>query len=253
MGKRKAVAAVLAALILIAGMAVLPRGIAGITDLMTNEKPGTASIHTVELSIYSDQADKPGYMLRKLALEHWMTSIPITPEQARMTEEEVLNAALDGMAAYIEAGVFEWFEYSFSAAEPYLGVDTMNKSNNSIFWAVTLTYPYDAYQSLFLHIDDETGKIIYLSYETYGPDQYKYYYPENQHLMMDRFVDAFLRPLNLTLEQLSEYDGLLGYSAEELEVTDDVTYVVYTYEDAQYGTVHIDFQITPRGLFIYIR
>lgn len=250
MYRNKTLSAVVLALVLILGMALLPQGIAGISDYLTNEKPGTASIQNVELALNSDKTEEPGYMMRKLALEQRMTTIPIKPEQATMTKEEVLTAALDGMAVYVEAEVFEWFEYDFSAVDPYLGVDTENKNNNSIFWTVTLSRPYEPYQDLFLHIDDETGKILFLSYETYGQDQYKYYYQENQRLMMEGLVDAFLWPLNLTLGQLSEYEGLLGCSVEEQELTDDVTCVVYTYEDAAYGTIRVDFQITPRGLRI---
>lgn len=251
MHRRKTVFTVLAALILIAGLALLPQGIARISDSMTNEKPGAASIHTVELTVYSNQTDEPGYMMRKLALEQRMTTIPIEPEQASMTEEEVISAAMDGMSVYVEAGVFEWFEYTFCAAEPYLGMDPDNYDNNSIFWGVTFSSDENKYQNLFLHIDDETGKILYLSYDTYGPDMYNYYYRENQLLMMEGFVDAFLSPLNLTMGQLAEYDGLLGAGVEEQELTDDVTCVVYTYEDAGYGTIRVAFHISPEGLHVY--
>lgn len=251
MPKLKTVFTVLAALILIAGLALLPQGIAGISDLMTNEKPGAASIHTVELSLYSNQTEEPGYMMRKLALEQRMTTIPIEPEQASMTEEDVISAAMDGMTIYMEAGVFEWFEYTFCAAEPYLGMDPENPDNNSVFWGVTFSHDEKPYQYLFLHIDDETGSILYLSYETYGPDMYNYYYRENQLLMMEGFVDAFLRPLNLTIGQLEEYDGLLGSGVEEQELTDDVTCVMYTYEDAVYGAVYVTFHISPEGLHVF--
>ena len=99
MHRLKAVIAVFLSMVLITGLALLPKGIAGISDYLSNEKPGTASIHTVELSVYSDQTDEPGYMMRKLALEQRMNTIPIEPEQASMTEEEVLNAVLEGMVA----------------------------------------------------------------------------------------------------------------------------------------------------------
>lgn len=251
MNKLKTVFTVLLSLVVIAGLALLPKGIAGISDYLSNEKPGTASIHTVELSVYSDLTDEPGYMMRKLALEQRMTTIPIEPEQATMTEEEVLNAALEGMVAYEDAGIFEWFEYTFFSAEPYLGMDPENQSNNSVFWGVQFTREEKPYQNLFLHIDDETGCILYLSYETYGPDADKYYEPENQRLMMEGFVDAFFRPLNLTTDQMSMYKNFIGIEVKENETPDDATIVSYTYDDAVYGAVHVTFHISPEGLHVF--
>lgn len=251
MHRLKTVLAVLLSLVLIAGLALLPKGIAGISDFLTNGKPGTASIHAVELSVYSNQADEPGYMIRKLALEQRMNTIPIEPEQATMTEEEVLNAALEGMVAYENAGIFEWFEYTFFSADPYLGMDPENQNNNSIFWGVQFAREEKPYQNLFLHIDDETGSILYLSYETYGPDADKYFEPENQRRMMVGFVDAFFRPLNLTTDQMSMYKNFIGIEVKENETPDDATIVSYTYDDAVYGAVHVTFHISPEGLHVF--
>ena len=252
MRRIKVISVILLSVMLIVGMALLPRGIAGISDLLTNGKPGTVSMQTVELSVYSHQTDEPGYMMRKLALEQRMTTIPIRPEQAAMTEKEVITAAMDGMMVYTEAKMFEWFEHDLCIAQPYLGIDPEDKSNNTIFWGVSFSHETNPYHSLFLHIDDETGEIIYIYYETYGADQYNYYYPENQRLMMEGFVDAFLRPLNLTFGQLGEYKNLQDASAVEQTLTDDTTCVRYTFDDARYGTIHIQFHITPHGFYVHL-
>lgn len=247
MRRLNATGAILLALLLIAGMAMLPRGIAGISDLLTNEKAGTASMQTVELDFYSAKKDEPGYMMRKLALEQRMTTVPIKPEQAKMTEAEVLRAATDGMTPYIEANMFKWFEYQYCSTEPYLCIDSENKNNNTICWGVTFAVENKPYHNLFLHIDDETGKILYINYETDGPDKYSYYYPDNQRLMMEGFVDSFFGPLNLASHQLSEYKNLVSQTVAEQKLTDDVTCVRYTFEDSLYGTINMDFQISPTG------
>ena len=252
MRRIKVISVILLSVMLIVGMALLPRGIAGISDMLANGKPGTVSMQTVELSVYSHQTDEPGYMMRKLALEQRITSIPIRPEQAAMTEKEVITAAMDGMMVYTEAKMFEWFEYDLCIAQPYLGIDPEDKSNNTIFWGVSFSHETNPYHSLFLHIDDETGEIIYIYYETYGADQYNYYDPENQRLMMEGFVDAFLRPLNLTFGQLGEYKNLQDASAVEQTLTDDTTCVRYTFDDARYGTIHIQFHITPHGFYVHL-
>lgn len=250
MYRLKAVFAVLLSLILITGLALLPRGIAGISDFLSNGKPGTASMNTVELTVYSDQTDEPGYMMRKLALYQNMTTIPISQDQAKMSEEEVFTAAIDGMALYMEANMFEWFEYHYSSAEPYIGIDPADKSKNMIFWAVTFAVKNDPYHQLFLHIDDETGKILYIEYETDGPDQFNYYYPDNQRLMMEGFVDSFFRPLNLVSHQLSEYKNLVSQNIMERKLTDDVTCVRYTFEDSKYGVIIVEFLISPKGFIV---
>lgn len=251
MYRLKAVFAVLLSLALIAGFALLPKGIAIVSDFLSNGKPGTTSMDTVELTVYSDQTDAPGYMMRKLALEQRMTTIPIEPEQAAMTEEEVQNAALEGMEAYVDAGIFEWFEYTFFSAEAYLCMDPEDQSNNSVLWGVQFCREEKPYQNLFLHIDDETGSILYLSYETYGPDAGKYYEPEDQRRMMEDFVDAFFRPLNLTTEQTSNYKNYNRIEAAKDGTADDWAIASYVYDDAVYGDVYVTFHISPEGLHVF--
>lgn len=249
MNKLKPVWVLLLTVLLIAVFALLPQAIAGVSDFIGNEKPGTAPMQSVALALGTDKTDEPGYMMRKLALEQRMTTIPIEPEQATMTEEEVLTAAQSGMTVYMEANMFTWFDYTFCSAEPYLGIDPEVKNNNTIFWGVTFTTKDDPYHYLFLHIDDETGKIIFINYETYGEDQYNYYYPENQRLMMEGFVDSFFGSLNLT--QRSEYENLRAESVSEPKVTYDVTCMRYTFEDTEYGVINVEFYITPAGFYVY--
>lgn len=248
MNRIKTVFAAALALVIVAAMAFLPRWMAGMSDALSNEKPGSASIQSVELALHSDQTEEPGYMLRKLALEQRMKTIPIQPEQANLSKIEAITAALKAMEAYEKAGVFEWFEYTFSDAEPYLGVDPENKNNNSVFWGVTFSREEKPYHNLLLHVDDETGKILYLSYETYGTDAHKYYEPENQRLMMEDFVDAFFTPLDLASDQMREYKNLVGVDAAEQALLDDAAIVEYNYEDAAYGNVFVTFMVSPNGL-----
>ena len=159
MGKINTASAIVLALLLLAGMALLPTGIGWISDWLTNERPGTAPVQSVKLALGDDRTDEPGYMMRKMALECRMTTIPVEPAQASMSEEAVYTAAREAMEAYIDAEMFEWFDYSFFHAEPYLGIDPMDKNNNTVFWGVSFVNEADPYHFLFLHIDDETGKI----------------------------------------------------------------------------------------------
>lgn len=250
MNKLKTVTVLLLTVLLIAALALLPQAVASVSDTMANEKPGTASIQSIELELRGDD-QQPGYMMRKLALEQWMTTVPIKSDEASMTEDEVYAAVEAGMEPYVQANIFEWFDFTYRAAEPYFGLDPYDKSNYMVFWGVTLVNESAPYQSLFLHIDDETGKILCIKYETYADDRFNYYYPEKQRLMMEGFVDAFLSPLELTQADLAEYKDLLGTGVEELDLTDDVTAVQYTFDDAQYGEIHVEFYIIPSGFYVY--
>lgn len=249
MSKLKTGSVLLITVMLIAGLALMPQVAAAVSDFMENEKAGTAPMQSVELAFDADRAAEPGYMMRKLALAQRMTALPIAPEQAAMTEDEVYAAAEDGMDIYVESNMFAWLDISYRNAQPYLGVDPNDKNNNTIFWGVTFTAEDDPSYYLFLHIDDETGKILYINYVASEEDKFNYYHPENQRLMMEGFVHSFFSPLNLT--QLSEYENLLETSVSEPYVTDDVTSVRYTFEDAQYGTISVEFYITPSGFHVY--
>lgn len=208
MRKLRTLLILLLAIFLIAAGAYLPRIAAAVQDGQTLGHTATEPMQSLVLEL-GGEAQAPGYMMRKLALEQNMMTIPISAGEASMTQEDVFAAAEKGMEGYIEAGMFEWFEYNFRSAEPYLGIDADDKSNFTVFWSVTLDYQGDPYQYLFLHIDDETGKILYINYVTYADDQFKYYYPDNQQLMMEDFVSTYFSQLDLT--DLADYPSRWNY------------------------------------------
>ena len=231
--------------------ALLPHFISAAVDAVESKTVNTAPIPPVDIALANDETAKPGYMLRKLALESTMTTIPISPEKAKLSLDEVLTAARDGMAYYAEANMFDWFEYTFFSAQPYLGIDPKSPNNTMIFWGVTICTESEPYHGLFLHIDDETGSILYLDYETHGPDQSRYVEQEDQHLMMEGFVDSFLRPLNLTAGQLTDNPVFpVDVNAYAQDLSGNVTYAAYTFESAEYKPIHVVFKISPTGFCV---
>ena len=89
-----------------------------------------------------------------------------------MTEDEVFEAVNALMDQYVAAGIFRWFPETARDAQPYLAVSADDAYNSGIIWAVNLTKEDDPYHNLFLHLDDETGKIIYVDYVNHDPDSY---------------------------------------------------------------------------------
>lgn len=213
---------------------------------------GAAQIQAVELVLNDADPDAPGYMLRKLALECSMTDVPITPQQASMTEEEVIAAARVGMDIYVDVGIFEWFDYTYQGAEPYFAIDPSDKSHQMIFWSVVFTNEESPYGCLLLHIDDETGRIIYISYEDYGISR-EFVNAEATESMMDGFIHAFLSPLSLLPSQVWMYEDLEGTVSQQIMRYDNSMDVVYGYRDWRYGDINVVFSVTTTGFSVTIR
>lgn len=258
MSKLKTGAIVLLAMALIAGFAFLPRVVSLIFDNTEDQKAGSAPVQSIDLNIdaipnsEADAVAAPGYMLRRLALEQNMTSVPILPDAAAMTQDEVLATAREAMDVYVKNAVFEWFEPTYSMADPYLGIDTDNMGNSAIFWAVNFTRDNkEGYHSLFIHIDDQTGKILYIKYETYGKNDYPFYYPENQRSSMEGFISAFLYPLGLEGLDTREDKGLLDIGISEEKLSDGYTCTQYTFIEAEYGKILLEFHINPSGFYVH--
>ncbi len=237
MNKRKTGAFLLLSLLLIAAFALLPRIVAQISDIQAAGKLNSAPMQSIELAFDSEKEN----MTRKLALEMRMTTIPIEPKQASMTEAEVIDAAKANMDAYAQVGLFAWFDYTYCSVEPYLAIDSEQKNNISIIWGVTFSDQNDPYKYLFLHIDDETGKILYISYETSDKEQYPLTDRTEQEQMLTGFVDAFFRPLALTTENAQEA------SVIEWNLADDTVSTTFTFEDTKYRTICVQMYIMPVG------
>ena len=236
--------------LLFAFFAVLPRLTGAFYDDRLQGQSGSAPIQSVELVLNDMDSDAPGYMLRKLALERSMTDVPITSQQASMTEEEVIAAAQAGMEIYVDAGIFEWFDCTYQGADPYFGLEPSDKSRHMIFWSVVFTNENSPYQSLLLHIDDETGKIIYIKYES-GEQDRELANPEDRRKLMDGFIQSFLLPLSLMPSQVWEYENLEGTVSQSTVEYPELSMVAYTYKDWQYGFITVEFNIIPVGFYVY--
>lgn len=245
MNKRKTAVLLLFSFLLIVALSVLPRVVAVISDARAKGKVDSAPMQSVELDFASQKAGEIGYMMRKLALEQNMTNIPIDPEQASMTNEDVLVAALVGMEAYVQANLFTWFEYTYCSVEPYLAIDSEQKNSISIIWGVTLSNQNEPYNYLFLHIDDETGKLLYINYETNDKVYYAFSDLEKQGELLEKLADAFFRPL----EELTAGNEWEAFAVDRTMADDSIS-ATYTFEDAQYGTICVELHIMPTGFHV---
>ena len=169
-----------------------------------------------------------------------------------MTEDEVYAAVERCMADYVDAGIFEWFQYTTRAAGPSLGIDSQDIHNTGIFWGVTYVNEKSPYQSLFVQIDDENGKIYYLSYEDYEKESiYSDRSPEyaaRMNFVLDHFTEIFFDQLGLAdVKKFYDSKALV----EEEEVDGGVYLRRYVMEDDEYGEISIEFYANPSGFRLY--
>ena len=238
MRKAKAILALVLTAAVLFAMAVLPRAAEALDDA---PQSGTAPIQPVSLDIREDDT-----MLRRLALQARMTTIPVSPESAAMTTEEVLAAAWAGLQIYFDTGIMDYFEATDESAEPYLGVDPSDKSNYAVFWSVVLS---DGQQSVLLHLDDETGKILLFIYDNYESNLE---FAENGgQQLMQKLAHAFLTPLSLHPSQTEEMDDLVGNVATEETPEESGRSKIYTYQFTPCGTLRVGFNISTTGAYVY--
>lgn len=245
MNKLKTAISLLLAVLLVAAFAWMPRLVGAITDGITIGKAVSAPIRAVTLAPSGDEAGA----MRKLALNQRGTPISIDQDVASMSEDDVYLAALTGMEAYVDAGLFEWFSYSSWQATPYLWIDLENRNNNAIFWTV-LFYLDGQGQALSLDIDDETGKIYRLNYYTSGTDRDKYTLSANRKKLMERFVEVYFSTTGLTQEPANTYKNFIDGDSDATEPPHSITSAKYTFEDETYGILYLSFAIFEEGFYI---
>lgn len=249
---RKLIPAVttLLALALIFAGAFLPQITAFVMDRAENGKIGSAPMQSVELNLRD--RTQPNDMVRKLKLVQRMYTVPVDASETSMTVDEVYAAVERCMADYVDAGIFEWFQYTTRAAEPLLGIDSQDIHNTGIFWGVTYVNEKAPYQALFVHIDDENGKIYYLSYEDYEKESiYSDRSPEyaaRMNFVLDHFTEIFFDQLGLAdVKKFYDSKALV----EEEEVDGGVYLRRYVMEDDEYGEISIEFYANPSGFRLY--
>lgn len=231
----------LTAVLIITG-AFLPRITGAIADQMRSSKVHTAPIQSVQLNLNSNTANS---MIQKLSIRSEMHTIPITAEDASMTEDEVFAAVEACMDMYVSNKIFSWFEETYRTAEPHLAINPNNTKDFFIFWAVNFVEEKDPYNNLFLHLDDETGQILYIDYVTYDPD--KSYFPEDQSYVVDTFSGLYFEQLGLS--DLADPDFSENVTLDEM-ISNDVWSKRYTFSGLGTDTFSIEFYVKPKGFYI---
>ena len=234
--------------VLIAAGALLPRIVAAVQDTVHTNKAGYSDIQSVALEFGESKDQAAVRMMKKLTLEKNMHTLPIDTAEASMTEAEVYEAVEACMDVYVANGLFRWFKDTYRSVEAYLAIDPDNANNISVFWAVHIVKEDDPYHNLFLHLDDETGKIIYLDYVNYEPNETTYTPGEAFTETLYREAEAFT---SIYFDQLGLTDMASHAQVEVLERDGDVLELRYTFSDEEYGELTIEFYVQTNGFYIH--
>ena len=224
--------------------ASLPVIAASVQDSVTGNSAGFREMQTLKLDFGAAKETLP--MMGKLAMLGNMEIIDIDPSQATMTEEEVFQAVEARMRDYEEAGIFQWFDVSVRGALPRLGIDLNDPSNFLVFWTVSFSSKDGDTRSLVVEIDDETGNILYICNAVYESFSMDGVWERNSAVMTD-FTDIYFSQLGMTEEKEYAQSTKTGY--EYLERDGGVSQALFSFGDAVYGEVNVEFYVEGTGGF----
>lgn len=224
--------------------ASLPRIVAAVHDRATVDHIHYDEMESLKLDLSEKRQEMP--IMEKLAMLGSMTTVDIDPSQTSMTEEEVFAAAEGAMEAYVQAGVFEWFDVTLRVATPKLGIDADDTNHFLVYWTVAYLNEYDSSRSLILDIDDETGKILCLRYDVYDSYTMEGVWVRNQ-AVMEKFTDIYFAQLGLSEAAQYAKSNEVGYAYYDRD--GGVSDAQYSFGDALYGEVCLTFCVEGAGGF----
>lgn len=169
-----------------------------------------------------------------------------------MTEEEAIAAAEAAMVPYEKARIFQWLDLTCLSAVPKLSMDPEDASKFIMYWTVTFLGGSDRGPCLLLDIDDDTGKVLCISYAVYGSYTMDDVWERNAGIL-DAFTDIYFSQLGLTdIMQYAEsagtgYEYLARY--EYFERDGGCSSAQYSFGDTVYGEIDLEFTVNGAGGF----
>lgn len=244
MQKSKAPILLLITVLLLALTASLPRIVALVQDGATLAHPQYTEMGSLTLDFSEKRQETP--MIEKLAMLGSMKTVAIDPVQASMTEEEAFATAEGAMEAYVQAGIFTWFDVTRCTAEPKLGIDASDPERFLLYWTLTYVNEHDPSRSLLLDIDDETGKLLCIRYSVYDSYTMEGVWARNQAIM-EKFTGIYFAQLGLTETEQYAKSNEVGYAYYDRD--GGVSQAQYSFGDALYGEVDLTFCVEGAGGF----
>lgn len=235
MAKLKGFIAVVLAVALIVAGAYFPKAISTILDWQNGGNVSTNPISSIRIEIAKDIPS-----LGKLALLSRLgSSIELTESKAKMNKEEVMEAVYTGIQPYVDSQLIAYSEQSVQMY-PSLIQAKDDQDLQSIVWFVEITGDPANYTFLQLILDDETGRILMISFTHENLEGILF---GTEALSV--FADIFFTSLGI-----DDYAQFVAPDLEYAYVGDNANAIRYRFGDAVYGEVNVDLYVHEHGFYI---
>lgn len=243
MNKVKLVLFLLLAVLLTVVVAILPQAAAVMQDRAIHSQAKYGPIQTVQLNFENNAEVAQIPTMGKLAMMR-QSFYSISEDKASMTQEEVLKAVETGLLPYYENGLmFNQWDTAGKYITPYIAYGVNNEY--CIFWSVAFSLDADeGYYILHLYIDDESGKILWLDYQT----AYLCFTEEERIAQIWPLADTYFN--SLEMEESAEYWETNGLVEDIYSDSVNITAMRYRFGDVVYGEITVDFYIHENGFYV---
>lgn len=234
-------------LTIIAFCAMLPRIYADMQDSVSDEKVEYEDVKTVLF-------EKDLYFTEKLFLLRDGLRVSVSEESTSKTSEEILDHAYGWLEYFLSYGMLggDWGTYEIKM-EPMLFFYDDSDNISSTFWLVEFVLE-DDWGVISLWLDDETGKMLSVNYES----QYQIYVQYQLEEYLSAFYSFYLDQNDILNDQeiTQEYTDIIdvagnqAYAADELIDKKNGTAMVFTIGDEIYGELNLYFYVYTNGFFV---
>ena len=229
-------------LLLIVLFGFLPAITSKIQDSLTDDKIQYAEMKTLQLSRELND-------LEKIYLLSHGEKMEITDRNTSFTRENMMEALKSALLPYHDAGFLTDDISNFTLqSQPYLYYDNTKSNFSTVIWQILMEMP-DPEQSIYLLLDDSSGKILSISYECGEPIfKTSILYKHVSHLLS--VYQSTLSLDMLTGQEFTEKDSVTNES--ELNHNQE-TYkqsVIWRFGDNTYGEQEIVIIVTETGFKI---
>lgn len=254
MKKLKIILSLAATVTLVLLCAGLPKLVSVLVDVRAGKKPVYNNMQSVELELNEANGNLP--IMAKLSLWANGKTMTISAASATKTEDEIKFCAEEFMDSCRKAGLYQGFTPEKETVSTKLIYDVSDSSKSMVVWR------YFAYRNepkaadaetsevrtLELMIDDETGKVLSVTYDHYGIEYSQDDIWEQNRKRASQLTDLYFTHLGL-VDSLGNAKDSLEIVYEYLQMDMGVTEVRYTISDPTWGTVPVYFVVGQTDTF----
>ena len=231
MTKNKCMIFITALIIVISSM--LPMLMAAVEDIIADDNICYEEIKTVQL--FKELND----FQRMYLLEHGVTA-SISEERTSLKREQMQEVVVNILCDYYARGYIlsPISDFSIVECEPVLYYSNTESNLSGIFWKIQMELWDELGQSIYLCVDDQTGKALLVSYDCLEP----VYDKDSWYFMIETIYFIY--------QSRMDWYSINGDYREETEKRKEKNVIHYSIGDVLYGEIGMDFIISENGFKI---